>query len=219
MGSPKKRPIPPCFLALCLVAMAGCTDNPSPGATQPSPSATRTAASPGEPTPSETEAGDGEASGLSTAQAHRSDPAGRVTSSGDRPPSYLEIDAATIRGRGTEVEFAVDLAARVPTRVPDARTAIQVSFMLTMDDGSRAQVTARAAANGWSATTTNGDEVTPAAVAIHGRTVKLTVGWDSLGGPRPFRWIASATWSKQASGRSSYAFDYTPKKGFARYPM
>jgi hypothetical protein len=52
---------------------------------------------------------------------------------------------------------------------------------------------------------------------ISGRTLTMSVEWRGIGGPQPFRWFSSVTWTR-ASGSPHVAFDSVPQSGFARWP-
>ena len=53
---------------------------------------------------------------------------------------------------------------------------------------------------------------------IAGKRVRFGIPWTDLGGPRPFNWIVSSSWTGDPKKGTSYAFDSIPNRGFKGFP-
>ena len=73
---------------------------------------------------------------------------------------------------------------------------------------------------GWNtdAITAQGKDDSPPTFEFSGNQASVTIPWDDLGGPGPFKWIATASWTGNPDRGASYAFDSIPNRGFASFP-
>lgn len=143
---------------------------------------------------------------------------GDATSSGD-VEGYPELTEATLTGSEQAVSVDLGFAAEVPQRTPSA-TQMLIALSIIDREGARYVLNAMGTEEGWSTVvlTSEGRAEFPGDFAIGRRTVRVVVPWSELGGPRPFRWIASASWTGDPSKGTSYAFDSIPNRGFALFP-
>jgi hypothetical protein len=115
--------------------------------------------------------------------------------------------------------MAISLSGPVPLRMTTRDTALRVSFLLSMDGGGRYSFNAQPTPSGWEGFGSGGDRASiPTSVSVEGAEIRLRVAWADLGGPRPFGWLSSVSWTRDRAGSTSYAFDSLPVTGFARFP-
>jgi hypothetical protein len=133
-------------------------------------------------------------------------------------PSYVEIESVRVAGSAEVLTLTMRFRGPVPERMPDARSILRVSFKLTTATGEAFMFDAQCVADGWSTSASGGPEGSPLPVLLldAGRgIVTLQVEPGYIGGPQPFEWISTVSWS----GRDGdYAFDVVPATGTERYP-
>ncbi len=131
-------------------------------------------------------------------------------------PAYVEVEGASVRGAVDALRFRLELAGPVPTRMPDRRSVLRVTFMVTTADGRRYSFEAQCIRPGWGTFAAGGPEEAPIPeLTITGRRLELAVDPAYVGGLQPFEWLANVAWT---SGEANYAFDAAPKQGYARFP-
>ena len=112
--------------------------------------------------------------------------------------------------------MAVKLAGEMPERMPNQKSILRVTFMVSMKDGTRYTFEAQCLRTGWGTFAAGGadPEYIPE-LALSERGLSLTIDPLYIGGLRPFEWLASVAWTE---GDVNYAFDVVPAEGFASYP-
>ena len=216
MRSPRSAPFPALALAL-LVSIAGaCTsDGERPGAAQTT-SETTPENDPGQTLldPSKQPPSGGPEEGAVATVADKDE---RRTATGTAP-SYVEIDSVRVAGSAEALSLTMRFRGPVPERMPDARSILRVSFKVTTATGDAFMFDAQCVADGWSTSASGGPEGSslPVLLLDAGRgSVTLQVDPAYIGGPQPFEWISTVSWS----GRDGdYAFDVVPARGTERYP-
>ena len=203
----------PSRLAMALIALAlaaGCTEDPALPPEQAVPSVS--------PAPTRTRGEGDDTHGEGQVQERTvlvRDKATRRTVRGMAPP-YVEIDRASVDGSVTRLVFGVELAGRIPKRMPDKVSALRVTFTLTTAAKRRYTFEAQGVRPGWGAYASGGPEDAPIPeLAIRGSRLELAVDPAYIGGLQPFDWLVNVAWT---SGEAKYAFDAAPEKGFASYP-
>jgi hypothetical protein len=143
---------------------------------------------------------------------------GKRTTSGDAP-AYVEIESAEVSGTQDGLDMTVVLSGPPPRRITASDTALRVSFILAMDGGGRYSFNAQPMRSGWRAFGSGGNEASiPTEVSVQRAEIRMRASWVDVGGPRPFGWLVSVSWTRDRAGSTSYAFDSLPVTGFARYP-
>jgi hypothetical protein len=110
------------------------------------------------------------------------------------------------------------LRGPVPERMPEASSVLRVSFKLTTETGTAFTIDAHCLADGWSASASGGPEGSSSPdILVNARRgmVALTIEPEYIGGPQPFGWISTVSWSGRGG---DYAFDVAPASGMERYP-
>lgn len=216
MRSPRSAPFPALGLALVVAISGACTSaEERPGAAGRTAESTpqndpgRTLIDPSKQPPS------GESANGAIATVADKDR--RRTASG-AAPSYVEIESVRVAGSAEALTLAMKFRGPVPERMPDARSILRVSFKLTTATGEAFTFDAQCVADGWSTSASGGPEGSPLpALLLDARRGSVTLQVDPgyIGGPQPFEWISTVSWS----GRDGdYAFDVVPATGTERYP-
>lgn len=212
MRSPQRARFPSrlAMALITLVVAAGCTEDPAPTVPQPTPSVS--------PAPTRTEGDGNQARGEGRVQERTvsvRDRAERRTVRGAAPP-FVEIDRASVDGSVDRLVFAVELAGRIPDRMPDRVSVLRVTFTVTTATKRRYTFEAQGVRAGWGAYASGGPEGAPApGLAIRGSRLEIAVDPAYIGGLQPFDWMVNVAWT---SGEANYAFDAAPEEGFASYP-
>jgi hypothetical protein len=141
-----------------------------------------------------------------------------ATSSGD-VGGYPELTRAVLQGSAEGVTFDLGFAKTVPEKTP-VRVQMTVALSIIDSEGGRYLLNALGTEEGWSAyvVTAEGRADFGGAFDISGRKIRLAIPWTDLGGPRPFNWIVSSSWTGDPKKGTSYAFDSIPNSGFAGFP-
>lgn len=204
----------PSRLSMALIALAlagGCTNSTTTPAEQPTPSVS--------PAPTRTQGEGDDARGKGQIRERTvsvTDKAARRTVRGAAAPPYVEIDRASVDGSVDRLVFGVELAGRIPERMPDRVSALRVTFTLTTAAKRRYTFEAQCVSSGWSAYASGGPEDAPIPeLAIRGSRLELAVDPAYIGGLQPFDWMVNVAWT---SGEANYAFDAAPEQGVASYP-
>jgi hypothetical protein len=203
-------------LALVVSIAGACTsDEETPGAagtsaeTAPQDDRGRTLVDPTKGPPS-----GGPAEGAVATVADKDE---RRTATGTAP-SYVEIESVRVAGSADALTLTMRFRGPVPERMPDARSILRVSFKVTTATGHAFMFDAQCVADGWSTSASGGPEGSPVPALLLDADrgiVTLQVDPGYIGGPQPFEWISTVSWS----GRDGdYAFDVVPTTGTERYP-
>ena len=133
-----------------------------------------------------------------------------------RAPAYVQIRSASLDAGADRLTMAVKLAGEMPERMPNQKSILRVTFMVSMKDGTRYTFEAQCLRTGWGTFAAGGSdpEYIPE-LALSERGLSLTIDPLYIGGLRPFEWLASVAWTE---GDVNYAFDVVPAEGFASYP-
>lgn len=134
---------------------------------------------------------------------------------GSAPP-YVRIRSASLDAQVDRLTMAVGLAGKMPRKMPNGRSVLRVTFMITTKDGVRYIFEAQCLRTGWGTFASGGStpEYIPE-LTLTDRGLELTIDPVYFGGLRPFDWLASVAWTE---GSTNYAFDVVPAEGFASYP-
>jgi hypothetical protein len=142
------------------------------------------------------------------------DPAPDAETRGDAP-SYVEITEASIAGHPDSAVFSISVAGKIPKKMPDNDTVTYVSFALQRKDRTYS-VNASCERDGWRANV-NGGRSFPGAFSISGKTLTMSVPWESVGGKKGFDWRADSSWTRSSLVDTHYGLDSAPNDRDKRY--
>jgi hypothetical protein len=133
-------------------------------------------------------------------------------------PSYVEIASVRVAGSAEALTLTMRLRGPVPERMPNSSSILRVSYKVTTATGDAFVFDAQCVADGWSTSASGGPEGSAVPVLLLDEDrgiVTLQIDPDYIGGPQPFDWISTVSWS----GRDGdFAFDVVPATGTERYP-
>lgn len=130
-------------------------------------------------------------------------------------PNYVEITSAALVGGPDRLVLAQTFAGAVPQRMPDEDTFTYVGFNLRGKDRD-VTVSATCDEDGWHADVDGAGF--PGELHIRGNTLEFEVPWAVIGGPAPFTWQSSSSWTRSTLLNTYYAFDSAPNYSRARFP-
>ena len=133
-----------------------------------------------------------------------------------RAPGYVQIASASLDAAVDRLAMTVRLNGRLPRRMPNQKSILRVTFLISMKNGTRYTFEAQCIRTGWGAFAAGGadPEYIPE-LALSKRGLTMTIDPLYIGGLRPFEWLANVAWTE---GDVNYAFDVVPAEGFAAYP-
>ena len=146
------------------------------------------------------------------------EPSNDATSSGD-VSGYPELSSAEFEGSAEGVRMDIGFARSVPKELPK-NVQMTVALSIVDNEGGRYLLNALGAPGGWDVTvvTREGQARFGGLFQIKGKKMTLGIPWSDLGGPRPFNWIVSSSWTGDADEGMSYGFDSIPDQGFEGFP-
>ena len=202
---------------LLVLALAGC----SPDDDQSTPEGAS-----GSPATSVPTSPDGSAGGGAEAGGEADGGEGRASveiSAEDRKrtvrgsaPAYVKIRSASLDTAVDRLTMSVELTGRIPRKMPNQKSILRVTFLVSMKNGTRYTFEAQCLRTGWGTFAAGGSdpEYIPE-LAFSKRRLTMTIDPLYIGGLRPFEWLANVAWTE---GDVNYAFDVVPRQGFASYP-
>jgi hypothetical protein len=210
--------------ALGLIFLVACTSGSSDSADgAPTPGRQTASAPDGGGEASNSEPGEQKGDGVPSEPPEEGsltikEPANDATTSGD-VADYPELSSARLNGSAEGVQMDIAFARSVPQELPKA-VQMTVALSIIDDEGGRYLLNALGGSGGWDVTVVTGEGQARfgGLFEIKGKRMTLGIPWSDLGGPRPFNWIVSSSWTGDADEGMSYGFDSIPDQGFEGYP-
>jgi hypothetical protein len=142
------------------------------------------------------------------------DPVPDAETRGDAP-DYIEIAESSITGNRKSALFSVTFTGNIPGRMPDKETVSYMGFSLRRK-GRDFSVNASCERDGWRANV-NGGRNFPGGFSIRGKTLSMSVPWESIGGKKAFDWRVDSSWTRSTTLDTYYGFDSAPNDRDKRY--
>ena len=136
-------------------------------------------------------------------------------------PSYAEITQASIQGIGEDFVMTLTLDGTAPQKMPTPQTYFIMAFGITGDDDEGYSFGAQCTDKGWKEYAGGKDDASgfPGTFAVEDNTIKMTIPWDYIGGPRAFEWYAASNWFQQTGQITHYRVDLVPNEGTSKFPQ
>ena len=136
-------------------------------------------------------------------------------------PSYAEIVRASIQGLGEDFVMTLTLDGQVPQKMPTPQTYHIIAFGITGNEDEGYSFGAQCTDKGWQAYAggKEGKSGFPGTFLVEGNTIKMTIPWTYIRGPRAFEWYAASNWFQQTGQITSYRVDLAPSEGTAKFPQ
>ena len=210
--------------AFGLVFLVACTSGSSDSADDPQPDDGRTAsAQDGTDGGGNSNAGEQQSDGVPSEAPEEGsltikEPSNDATSSGD-VAGYPELSSAAFEGSAEGVRMDIGFARTVPDKLPK-NVQMTVALSIIDNEGGRYLLNALGVSGGWDVTvvTSEGQARFGGLFEIKDKRMSLGIPWSDLGGPRPFNWIVSSSWTGDPNEGTSFGFDSIPDEGFEGYP-
>ena len=136
-------------------------------------------------------------------------------------PSYAEVTKASIQGTGEDFVMTLTTDGQVPQKMPTPQTYYIIAFGITGNEDEGYSFGAQCTDKGWQAYAGGKDGKTgfPGTFVVEGNTIKMTIPWDYINGPRAFEWYAASNWFQQTGQITHYRVDLAPNEGTAKFPQ